>query len=1133
MSSNTRRGNFVFALKMLVFVRRTKNEGKNQNIKGALSAESPPAQFRTRLFYSQKKSLVKEREMSAPPPPPHSHPPVRAVTLKNVSCLGEELEKEQKEKENGEEEFATKEFISPSTRGDGFRSSVPMTTTTTTNETTNTNDARIANRNAKRTAVKASSSSSKVDDVLLSSTTNETRARLQTLLSDIGDDIFLVEREEEEGGTNNNKNDYGKKEGDDEAQSSFLEVVHSIGEHFLQFPNHAMPKWSVFAAHAIKILLKRTDLATELRKEENRKNRRALLTLLLCFTRITSLHKKIKDEVESVSRAHSNKITSSSSSFGAIRKKDIVATDDPSTQKLTLECFKTCENCKTMYEGVKMIQSCVALAIILTLPQLNTNNNINNSSNNSEKNSGSTAEDRNAQKRIHSPGSAAQQGRKNSFTSSRESSASPSLDIITSNNNHRTASGYNRGSSPNRMSPLDSPTSHSRSFLGSSPLGQSQGTRISNEFSRFSNVSVIAQTLAADDIDRKDAFDNSSKYSSQSPSRRTNHDASFGHDGAASPTRAGAGSRVGRGVMRNPSRIFYRADMELDDEENYDNPQSNSQSDTPSGSLGAAHGGKQVSPESQRKMTSVCRICEKPVPLSELVAHSACCASSPLSSPRGDKHSRQRSMSPVDYLRTSSLSSSFEEKMRVSELSRFLSGNTSSSDRDDFPNYEGSGNNTDIGNTIPPQSRVSVEDFEVLKLISSGAHGRVFLAKKRATGDIYAIKAIKKRDLVFRNTISRLKEERDALVLAANPFVIKLFYAFSSARHVYFVTEYANGGDLYSLLKQLGSLEESMARKYASEVVLALEYVHSVGVTHRDLKPDNLLISSDGHLKLADFGLSFVGASRDDNIIPKASNEKSPHHRSGSISSDALSSEKKMAVGTPDYLAPEVLLCETDEISQSVDWWSLGIIVFEMLSGVPPFHAPTPADIFDNILAGYDAHNVVVTYPEDISDEAKDIMKSLLHSEPDVRLGSLLLDGADSVKTHPWFTDIDWDNGHSEANFVPNVSNFRDTSYFIKRSSQSSSRTARQSSEESSDSAGANTVDNEYGSSSSPLRSPKGGSTLRERSREHTFESYDSGEEDDVVIDDDVYEEDFGDFNFINLAELARMNLTSEGSGHA
>jgi serine/threonine protein kinase len=1062
--------------------------------------------------------------------PPHStsssSPPplVRATSFENV-CV-EDLEREKQ----GAEKITLEDL--PSTRGLTTTNAPPSTSERERNTATNTIIAKKKVGTAKRSA-KASSSSSKVDDVLLISTTNETRARLQTLLSDIGDDIFLVEREGEEEGTNNKNNDYGKREGDDEPQSSFLEVVHSIGEHFLQFPNHAMPKWSVFAAHAIKILLKRTDLATELRKEENRKNRRALLTLLLCFTRITSLHKKIKDEVESATHMNNSSSsnaevfsrtssTTSSSSFGAIRKKDIVAADDPSTQKLTMECFKTCENCKTMYEGVKMIQSCVALAIILTLPQLNTNNNNSNSSSNSESNFSSAAENRNAQKRIHSPGSAAQQGRKNSFTSSRESSASPSLEISASNNNHRFSSGYNRGSSPNRMSPMDSPTSHSRTLLGSSPLGQSYGTRISNEFSRFSNVSAIAQTLAANDVEREDAFDNS-KYSSQSPTRRTKYEAAFVQDGVGSPTGAGPGSRVGRGVIRNPSRIFYRADMELDDDENFDSLQSNAQS--------GAHEGEQLSPESQRKMTSVCRICEKPVPLSELVAHSACCASSPLSSPRGDKHLRQRSMSPVDYLRSSSLSSSFEEKMRVSELSRSLSGNTNSSDRDDLLDYEGSGNNTDIGNTMSSQPRVSVEDFEVLKLISSGAHGRVFLAKKRATGDIYAIKAIKKRDLVFRNTISRLKEERDALVLAANPFVIKLFYAFSSARHVYFVTEYANGGDLYSLLKQLGSLEESMARKYASEVVLALEYVHSVGVTHRDLKPDNLLISSDGHLKLADFGLSFVGASRDDNIVPKTSNEKSPHHRSGSVSSEALGNEKeKMAVGTPDYLAPEVLLCETEETSQSVDWWSLGIIIFEMLSGVPPFHAPTPADIFDNILAGYDAHNVNDTYPDDVSHEAKDVVKCLLESEPDVRLGALLLGGSESVKTHRWFTDIDWDNGHSEANFVPNVSNIRDTSYFIKRSSHNSSQSARPSSEESSDSAGANTVDTEYRSSLSPLRSSKGGPTPGERKKEPTFESYESGEEDDVVIDDDAYEEDFGDFNFINLAELARMNLTSEGN---
>jgi serine/threonine-protein kinase RIM15 len=201
-----------------------------------------------------------------------------------------------------------------------------------------------------------------------------------------------------------------------------------------------------------------------------------------------------------------------------------------------------------------------------------------------------------------------------------------------------------------------------------------------------------------------------------------------------------------------------------------------------------------------------------------------------------------------------------------------------------------------------------------------------------------------------------------------------------------------------------------------------------------------------------------------------------------------------------------------------------------MLSGVPPFHAPTPADIFDNILAGYDAYNVDDTYPDDVTHEAKDVVKCLLESEPDVRLGALLLGGSESVKTHPWFTDIDWDNGHSEANFVPNVSNIRDTSYFIKRSSHNSSQSARPSSEESSDSAGANTVDTEYRSSLSQLRSSKGGPTPGERKKEPTFESYESGEEDDVVIDDDAYEEDFGDFNFINLAELARMNLTSEGN---
>jgi serine/threonine protein kinase len=1002
----------------------------------------------------------------------------------------------------------------------------------------------------------ATTSSSKkqqnIDEVVLISTTNETRARLEQLIKDIES-------------LNSNK-DTSKEE--EEEEEDFVGIVRSISSSFLQFSIVELPKWSTLCARAIKILLKRTDfnnddnnsnnettrattttttIDIEQMREKHRRNRRALLTLLLSFTRITSLYKKIKDEVKvdgGRSGLISRQSSLSQSSFsvggaGGVRKKDIVGTDDPSTQKLTIECLKTCEKCETILEGVKMIQSCIALALILTSPQLNIgagnyNNNYDNNnmdslhSNNSDGTSRKSPTTRSFSQSAHqfshsrgesSSGSEYEDMEKISSISgsSRENSASPSLRIATNSSSRGTMmSGYTHGSSP-----PDTPTASSRSLLGSSPLGHSQGSRITNENSRFAhNINAISSS--ADDADIN----------------------TFGHRSRA--VIAAGDGRVGRpgGVVRNPSRIFYRADLDRDDdsEDDYD--------------IEAAAALKKAKQQSSRpKTTSVCRICEKTVQLTELVAHSACCATSPSSSPRTHKqqlyqHGRPRSMSPVDYLHTSSLSSSFDERMRVSELSRSLS-----TEKDDVSNFDGrnykggdininDNNNNNNNNNKAAHPRVSVEDFEVIKLISSGAHGRVFLAKKRATGDIYAIKAIKKRDLVFRNTISRLKEERDALVLAANPFVIKLFYAFSSARHVYFVTEYANGGDLYSLLKQFGYLEEDMARKYASEIVLALEYVHSVGVIHRDLKPENLLISSDGHLKLADFGLSSVGASRCDIVVQhstsenimrnnNSNNDNSRSNSPGSASLEATTIEsRKMAVGTPDYLSPEVLLCDTDEISESVDFWSLGIIIYEMLCGVPPFHADTAADIFDNILAGYEAHNVRYTYPTEVSKEAKEIVQQLLHSEPDVRLGSNLLGGVNSVKTHAWFQEVDWYNGQTEANFVPNVLSIRDTSYFIKRSAQEdSSASPRQCHAESlTSSASAEVVGKsinlalEHGIDTSKAHIPKGERVSA------IFSTYESGEEYDVVVDDLRNEEHFEDFNFINYAELARMNLLNEGS---
>jgi hypothetical protein len=148
------------------------------------------------------------------------------------------------------------------------------------------------------------------------------------------------------------------------------------------------------------------------------------------------------------------------------------------------------------------------------------------------------------------------------------------------------------------------------------------------------------------------------------------------------------------------------------------------------------------------------------------------------------------------------------------------------------------------------KDRTSIEDFEIIKPISRGAFGRVFLAKKRATGDLFAIKVLKKADMIRKNAVESILAERNILISVRNPFVVRFFYSFTCRENLYLVMEYLNGGDLFSLLRNLGCLDEDMARIYIAEVVLALEYLHSVNIIHRDLKPDNLLINQDGHIKV-------------------------------------------------------------------------------------------------------------------------------------------------------------------------------------------------------------------------------------------------------------------------------------------
>ncbi|XP_030472940.1 probable serine/threonine protein kinase IREH1 [Syzygium oleosum] len=335
------------------------------------------------------------------------------------------------------------------------------------------------------------------------------------------------------------------------------------------------------------------------------------------------------------------------------------------------------------------------------------------------------------------------------------------------------------------------------------------------------------------------------------------------------------------------------------------------------------------------------------------------------------------------------------------------------------------------------KDRTSIDDFEIIKPISRGAFGRVFLAKKRTTGDLFAIKVLKKADMIRKNAVESILAERDILISVRNPFVVRFFYSFTCRENLYLVMEYLNGGDLYSLLRNLGCLDEEVARVYIAEVVLALEYLHSLRVVHRDLKPDNLLIAHDGHIKLTDFGLSKVGLinSTDDLSGPAVSGTSMLVDEEPELSMSESQKErrkKRSAVGTPDYLAPEILLGTGH--GTTADWWSVGVILFELIVGIPPFNAEHPQTIFDNILN----RNIPwPRVPEEMSAEAQDLIDRLLTEDPHQRLGA---SGAWEVKQHVFFKDINWDTlARQKAAFVPSSESALDTSYFTSRYSWNTS----------------------------------------------------------------------------------------------
>ncbi|KAF2678376.1 Pkinase-domain-containing protein [Lentithecium fluviatile CBS 122367] len=278
-------------------------------------------------------------------------------------------------------------------------------------------------------------------------------------------------------------------------------------------------------------------------------------------------------------------------------------------------------------------------------------------------------------------------------------------------------------------------------------------------------------------------------------------------------------------------------------------------------------------------------------------------------------------------------------------------------------------------------------DFEILKLIGKGTFGQVFQVRKRDTRRIYAMKVLSKKVIVQKKEVAHTLGERNILVrtaMAESPFIVGLKFSFQTPSDLYLVTDYMSGGELFWHLQREGRFQEARAKFYIAELILALQHLHEHNIVYRDLKPENILLDAKGHIALCDFGLSKA------NLTENATTNT--------------------FCGTTEYLAPEVLLDEHG-YTKMVDFWSLGVLVFEMCCGWSPFYAEDTQQMYKNIAFGK------VRFPRDaLSTEGRNFVKGLLNRNPKHRLGATR--DAEELKAHPFFADIDWD-ALSKKNVIP------------------------------------------------------------------------------------------------------------------